>query len=58
MLRASTDWFEERDAHGLERFEGSANVTFIELDSFDAAEKVRVVPIHRLVAYRVQGACI
>lgn len=57
VLRASTDWLEERDAHGLERFEGSANVTFIELDSFDAAEKVRVVPTHRLAAYRVQGAC-
>lgn len=40
VLRASTDWIEECDAHGLERFEGTANVALVELDSFDAAEKV------------------
>ncbi|KAI5117684.1 hypothetical protein M0805_003474 [Coniferiporia weirii] len=39
VLRASTDWIEERDLHGLERFEGTANISFLELEGFDAAEK-------------------
>ncbi|KAH8112844.1 hypothetical protein DFH11DRAFT_1689732 [Phellopilus nigrolimitatus] len=39
ILRCSTDWIEERDPHGLERFEGTANVSFLEFDGFDAAEK-------------------
>ncbi|THH05941.1 hypothetical protein EW145_g4427 [Phellinidium pouzarii] len=43
VLRASTDWIEERDQHGLERFEGTANVSFLELDGFDAAAKPEYV---------------
>ena len=41
VLHASTDWIEERDAHGLERLEGSSNVRFIELDGFNSSDSVR-----------------
>jgi len=34
-LRASTDWIEHRDAHGLEKFEPSRNVELIELPEYD-----------------------
>ncbi|EJC99567.1 uncharacterized protein FOMMEDRAFT_170237 [Fomitiporia mediterranea MF3/22] len=52
VLRVSTDWIEEHDAHGLERFEGTANVSFTELDGFDSTVKPESVaerilePIH------------
>ena len=40
LLRASTDWLEERDAHGLERFEGTKNVVVVELNGFERSESV------------------
>ena len=40
ILHASTDWLEERDLHGLERFEGTRNVSILHLDSFDTEDKV------------------
>lgn len=42
ILHASTDWVEEHDPHGLERFEGSSNLSFFELDGFSSSENVRV----------------
>lgn len=41
VLHASTDWIEERDPHGLERFEGSSNVRFVELGGFSSSDNVR-----------------
>ncbi|KAF8225741.1 hypothetical protein L208DRAFT_1443326 [Tricholoma matsutake] len=35
VLRASTDWVEHRDAHGLEKFEPTRNVEIIELPVYD-----------------------
>jgi hypothetical protein len=35
VLRASTDWIEQRDAHGLEKYEPSRNVEIRELPSYD-----------------------
>ncbi|KAL5492874.1 hypothetical protein ACEPAI_4322 [Sanghuangporus weigelae] len=43
VLRASTDWIEEYDPHGLERFEGAENVSFTELDGFDYAVNPKCV---------------
>ena len=40
VLRVSTDWIEEHDPHGLERFEGSCNVSFTELDGFSSTDSV------------------
>ena len=46
ILHASTDWLEERDPHGLERFEGTKNVSFVELESFGVSESVSHLIIH------------
>jgi len=35
VLRASTDWVEHRDAHGLEQFEPTRNVEIVELPGYD-----------------------
>lgn len=35
VLRASTDWIEHRDAHGLEKFEPLRNVEFVEVLGYD-----------------------
>ena len=45
ILHASTDWIEETDLHGLERFEGTKNVTVIDLDSFDTSDNVSLLPL-------------
>ena len=42
VLRASTDWLEERDAHGLERFDGTKNVVVVELNGFERSDSVSV----------------
>ncbi|KAJ2919739.1 hypothetical protein MD484_g632, partial [Candolleomyces efflorescens] len=36
VLRASTDWIEHNDAHGLEKFEPMRNVEVVELPGYDA----------------------
>ncbi|TFK31776.1 hypothetical protein BDQ12DRAFT_618299 [Crucibulum laeve] len=35
VLRASTDWLEHRDAHGLEKYEATRNVEIVELPGYD-----------------------
>lgn len=35
LLRASTDWVEHRDAHGLERFEPTRNIEILDLPGYD-----------------------
>ncbi|GLB39697.1 hypothetical protein LshimejAT787_0702070 [Lyophyllum shimeji] len=35
VIRASTDWIEHRDAHGLEKFEPTRNIEIIELSGYD-----------------------
>lgn len=40
VLHASTDWLEERDLHGLERYEGRKNVAFVELEDIHDSESV------------------
>ena len=41
VLRASTDWVEHRDAHGLEHAEPSRNVEIVELPVYDPEDDVR-----------------
>jgi hypothetical protein len=66
VLRASTDWIEQRDAHGLEKYEPSRNVEIRELPSYDQRddpnELVRFVssiiqqPFHSLAStFRPDG---
>lgn len=43
VLHASTDWLEERDLHGLERYEGRKNVAFVELEDIHDSESVSVI---------------
>lgn len=43
VLRASTDWVEHRDAHGLERVEPARNVEIVELLGYDLVDNVRCV---------------
>ena len=43
VLRASTDWVEHRDAHGLEKFEPTHNVEILELPGYDSTTDVRFV---------------
>lgn len=49
FLRASTDWIEEHDQHGLERFEGSSNVCLVELDGFSPSDNVRAFTPFQIV---------
>ena len=51
VLRASTDWLEERDAHGLERFDGTKNVVVVELNGFERLESVSVFLLHSRRTY-------
>ncbi|KAI0049473.1 hypothetical protein FA95DRAFT_854459 [Auriscalpium vulgare] len=48
VLRASTDWVEHRDAHGLEKFEPSHNVEIVDLSAHDDALSVVTGPFHEL----------
>lgn len=41
ILRASTDWIEHRDAHGLEKFEPAKNVEIISLARHEFDDNVR-----------------
>jgi hypothetical protein len=41
ILRASTDWIEHRDAHGLEKFEPAKNVEIITLARREFDDSVR-----------------
>lgn len=41
ILRASTDWIEHRDAHGLEKFEPAKNVEIITLARHEFDDNVR-----------------
>lgn len=43
VLHASTDWLEERDLHGLERYEGRKNVAFVELEDINDSESVSAI---------------
>lgn len=52
VLRASTDWIEHRNAHGLEHAEPSRNVEVVELPAYDADDDVRVI---RLMACLVMA---
>jgi len=40
LLRASTDWIEYRDGHGLEKFEPARNVEIIELPGYEHSDDV------------------
>jgi len=46
LVRASTDWAEYRDAHGLEKFEPTHNVEIIDVSTHASAGEVRrnVIP--------------
>jgi hypothetical protein len=41
VLRASTVWVEDRDDHGLEKFEPARNVEITELPGYDQNDDVR-----------------
>jgi hypothetical protein len=43
VLRASTDWVEHTDAHGLEKFEPTRNVEILELPGYDHTTNVHFV---------------
>jgi hypothetical protein len=53
VTRASTDWVEHRDAHGLEKFEPTHNVEILDVSGHAAGGDVRLssIPWHRLIAY-------
>ena len=40
MLRASTDWIEHHDAHGLEKFEPTRNVEILEVPGYEHPDDV------------------
>ena len=42
VLRASTDWTEHRDGHGLERFDPAHNVEILDISSLVSTGEVRV----------------
>lgn len=42
IIRASTDWLEHRDAHGLETFEPTRNVEIVDLSGYDSTSNVRL----------------
>jgi hypothetical protein len=46
ILRASTDWIEHRDAHGLEKFEPAKNVEIISLARHEFDDNVRHDSMH------------
>jgi hypothetical protein len=42
LLRASTDWIEFRDGHGLETFEPARNVEIVDLPGYEHSDDVGV----------------
>jgi len=38
VLHASSDWIEEHDMHGLEKFEGTKNIRIVELEGFNVSD--------------------
>jgi hypothetical protein len=42
LVRASTDWAEHRDAHGLEKFEPTHNVEIIDVSKYASVGEVRL----------------
>ncbi|PCH36834.1 hypothetical protein WOLCODRAFT_134356 [Wolfiporia cocos MD-104 SS10] len=61
ILRASTDWVEHRDAHGLERTEPARNVEIVELPGYDPLDDVeriisRTLPIVHSPFYQISEA--
>ncbi len=40
VLHASSDWIEEHDMHGLEKFEGTKNIRIVELEGFNVSDDV------------------
>ncbi|OBZ76640.1 hypothetical protein A0H81_03095 [Grifola frondosa] len=48
VLRASTDWIEHRDAHGLERAEPARNVEIVALPGYDPEDHVETI-LHRML---------
>jgi len=46
VLRASTDWVEHRDAHGLEKFDPTRNVEIVELPGYD-----NTTDVHSFVSF-------
>lgn len=44
VLRASTDWAEHRDGHGLEKFDPTHNVEILDVSSLVSAGEVRLTP--------------
>jgi hypothetical protein len=42
VLRASTDWAEHRDGHGLEKFDPTHNVEILDVSSLVSAGEVRL----------------
>lgn len=49
LVRASTDWAEHRDAHGLEKFEPTHNVEIIDVSKHASAGEVRLNVIPRQI---------
>lgn len=43
IIRASTDWAEHRDAHGLEKFEPTHNMEILDVSDLASAGEVRLV---------------
>ena len=43
VVRASTDWAEHRDAHGLEKFEPTNNVEIIDISIHASVDDVRLI---------------
>lgn len=61
VLRASTAWVEQRDAHGLECTEPARNVEIVELSGYDSSDDVqmivdRTLPIVHAPFYQVLEA--
>ncbi|TFY52723.1 hypothetical protein EVJ58_g9853, partial [Rhodofomes roseus] len=48
VLRASTDWVEHRDAHGLEHTEAAHNVEIVELPGYDPSDDAETILGHAL----------
>ncbi|KAF7986052.1 hypothetical protein HWV62_41426 [Athelia sp. TMB] len=51
VLRASSDWIEHRDAHGLEKFEAARNVEIVAFESvsLETLESTILSPFHPLL---------
>jgi hypothetical protein len=58
LLRASTDWIEHYDAHGLEKYEPTRNVEILEVPGYEHADDVSRSFEYFLRPYRVVGGSI